>query len=266
MTQVLVLDSDSLLGNCLVTQFGYAGVTRDDFNILSSYDLDYILKKYNPEVVINCYEISQDSLLLNDHYHTLRVNAFGPKLLANQCNEIGCRLIHLSTNEVYSGVVGQRTESDFPSPIDLYAMSKQLGEVLSFPHLTIRTSVIGFPDPREEGLLAQASKEKKVIGKDKVIWNGLTSLELGTIIHERLLSPWSHHGLLHIKGEAITEMDILLTASAVWNWKLTVIPESRITSVPRRADKTLNSHYSQYQSSKTLYQMLKEQSNNMVTI
>lgn len=255
---VLVFGGGGLLGSHLVRYLNLVGISHAECNILSEVEISAALKKHKPEVVINCAGIVPKSPVIEDTFHVLRVNSLGPRILANECDKIGCRLIHISTDCVYSGVGGGHKESELPSPIDLYGMSKLLGEVTHFPHLTIRTSFVGLPDPTGRGLLAWAEKEHRVIGYDKVIWNGLTTLELGKIIIEKLLSPWSKWGLLHLPGEAITKLDILVTAAAVWGWKLTVVPESNTTAVPHRANRTLATDYPQFKTNKTFYQLLKE--------
>lgn len=255
---VLVVGSGGLLGSHLVRYLKLTGVSRAECNILSAPEIAAALNKHKPDVVINCAGIVPKSPAFEDTFHVLRVNSLGPRILANECDKVGCRLIHISTDCVYSGVGGGHKESDLPYPIDLYGMSKFLGEITHFPHLTIRTSFVGLPDPTGRGLLSWAQGERRVVGYDKVIWNGLTTLELGKILVEKLLSPWSKWGLLHLPGEALTKLDVLVAAATVWNWKLTVVPESNTTSVPHRANKTLMTDYPQYKTEKTLYQMLRE--------
>lgn len=258
MTKALVLGSGGLLGSHLIRYFGAVGTTRDECNILSPTDINKAIRIHRPDVIINCAGIVPKSPQIADMEHVYRVNAFGPRIIADQCDKAGVRLIHISTDCVYNGARGGYTESDFPSPMDVYGMSKLLGEITHYPHLTLRTSFIGLPDPTGRGLLAWASRERRVIGYDKVLWNGLTTFELGNIIFGKLLDVWSHTGLLHIHGEALTKLDVLVMAAAVWGWNLAVTPESNTTSFPHRADKTLNSNFLKYQSEKPLFVQLKE--------
>jgi dTDP-4-dehydrorhamnose reductase len=126
-------------------------------------------------------------------------------------------------------------------PFDDYGRSKLLGEVYSFPHTTIRTSFIGFPDPKGRGLLHWASQQNNIIGYDKVMWNGMTNLELATFILYELLQTNRNKGrVLHLSTEIISKYDLLAIACAVFGWNVPIEKESIISSTPHAENKTLN--------------------------
>jgi len=165
----------------------------------------------SPDVVINCAGIIKQQGTAQTALNYIRVNSLAPYILADLCERRGARLIQLSTDCVFSGRAGHYAETDTPDPVDLYDRSKLLGEVTHEPHLTVRTSFIGFDRFHNQGLSLldwfnrQAGEVK---GYTRAIWSGLTSLEVS-----RNLLLLSRHpevtGLLHLCGETISKYELL---------------------------------------------------------
>ncbi|WP_025688877.1 sugar nucleotide-binding protein, partial [Paenibacillus zanthoxyli] len=116
-----------------------------------------------------------------------------------------------STDCVFEGTRGGYTEEDAPDGTSVYAITKALGEVRNFGHLTIRTSIIG-PEIRKEGIglmewfLAQSGK---VPGYRRVMWNGVTTLELARAIDCMLDSEVS--GLIHLAHpQPVSKYELLI--------------------------------------------------------
>src|SRR5262249_32316179 len=120
---------------------------------------------------------------------SLEINSLLPHRLALVCAAAGARLVHLSTDCVFSGRKGAYTESDPPDADDLYGRSKYLGEVASPGCLTLRTSIIGRELSRKTGLLEWLLSQRgaTVKGFRSAIFSGFTTHEMGRII-ERLLT------------------------------------------------------------------------------
>jgi len=97
------------------------------------------------------------------------------------------------------------------------------------------------------------------VGYDRVLWNGLTTLELGNIIFKKLI-PDGVTGLVHLYGERVSKHELLVKASEVFGWNKTIIRESDVDNIETKhvADKTLSSLYPQYQTHKSLIQQLYE--------
>jgi dTDP-4-dehydrorhamnose reductase len=172
----------------------------------------------SPDVVINCAGIIKQQGSAQTALSYIRVNALAPYLLADLCERQGARLIQLSTDCVFSGRVGHYVESDIPDPVDLYDRSKLLGEVTHAPHLTVRTSFIGFNHFHDQGLslLDWFSRQSGDInGYTRAIWSGLTSLELS---HNLMLLARRPEvtGLLHLCGEKISKYELLVLAKDVF--------------------------------------------------
>ena len=88
-----------------------------------------------------------------DAASAIAINALFPHLLAGLCRERGARLLHFSTDCVFSGRCGPYSESDPSDAEDLYGRTKFLGEVGGVGCLTIRSSIIGREIAGRTGLL-----------------------------------------------------------------------------------------------------------------
>lgn len=159
------------------------------------------------DAVINCAGITK--AIANDPVPTIRANSVAPHLLAAHASLQGARLIHISTDCVFSGHKGGYREDDIPDPVDLYGRSKLLGEVTSDRHLTIRTSFIGPELAAHYGLLDWFLGQRgEIKGYARALWSGFTSLALSRILLELALRP-DAVGLLNVAGEQIDKYSLL---------------------------------------------------------
>lgn len=151
-------------------------------------------------VVINCA-----GLVKQRQYHASRfmlVNAYGPHHLAEACDGARARLIHVSTDCVFSRP-GPHCECDAPDASDPYARSKLGGEVVRAPHLTVRTSFIGWGS---RGLLAELLSEQKVYASNRLRWSGHTVDAVADALIS--LAETDATGLLHMPGEFQTRWEL----------------------------------------------------------
>ncbi|PWW31912.1 dTDP-4-dehydrorhamnose reductase [Cytobacillus oceanisediminis] len=162
--------------------------------------VEEIVEKIKPDIIINSVGIlnhyASDNPLL-----AFQVNSLLPHQLAKLIERQKGKLIHISTDCVFSGKKGDYTENDIPDGTSVYAQSKRLGEIISDNHLTIRTSIIG-PELKEDGIglflwfMKQAGEIK---GYKKVLWNGVTTLELAKATEAMIMSNVT--GLYHLGSE-----------------------------------------------------------------
>jgi dTDP-4-dehydrorhamnose reductase len=241
---IVLLGKNGLFGqHCLRKYPDIIGLSRADCDITHSGDIFDVIKEYTPTTIINATGIVPKSCDIHDPYKTLLTNALAVKKLAHICSLYGCRLIHLSTNDVFNGSLGGYVESDFVSPTDLYSMSKALGEITEFPHVTVRCSFVGYPDFNQHGLLAWAAGSKKIIGYDKFLWNGLTAVELATVIIERIVPDTYRVGIAHVLGETLSKYDLLEQVKQVYGWDVEILKESDVTVSPHMVDRTLKTEH-----------------------
>ena len=164
----------------------------------------------NPNYIINCIGV-----LINDSNtdpeNSIFLNSYIPHRLTRLADKINSKLIHISTDCVFSGYNrGSYVEMDEQDGIGVYAKTKGLGEVVSERHLTLRTSVVG-PELKKDGdelfhwFMGQSGD---ILGYTKAIWSGVTTTELAKAV------KWSidHHitGLYHVtNNSSISKYDLL---------------------------------------------------------
>tara|TARA_R110002020_G_scaffold460754_1_gene679386 strand:- start:829 stop:1689 length:861 start_codon:yes stop_codon:yes gene_type:complete len=172
-------------------------------------ELETIIEKVQPDFIINCVGVLIKGA--NDNpANAIYLNSYLPHFLAKKCDEIGAKLIHVSTDCVFSGEKGAYTENDHKDGNDIYAKTKALGELENLKHLTLRTSIIG-PELKEngEGLFHWfMNQEEETNGFKKAIWSGVTTTELAKVITTAIEQDLE--GLYHVtNGEPINKYDLL---------------------------------------------------------
>lgn len=173
------------------------------------------------DVIINCAGLAK--ALVKDPIQAIQVNSLAPHVMAAAGAANCARLIHISTDCVFSGRQGNYSEEDVPDPVGLYCRSKLLGEVTSNGHLTVRTSFIGPELHTSHGLLAWfLAQHGQISGYVRVFWSGFTSLALSHILLELALRS-EVTGLLHVAGERIDKHSLLCKLQMAFNKRDVVI-------------------------------------------
>jgi dTDP-4-dehydrorhamnose reductase len=162
-------------------------------------------------VVVNCAGLIKQRAEANDPMAILDANALIPRRLAEWCDANGARLIHVSTDCVFSGHRGNYGEEETPDPVDLYGLSKVLGEITTAPHLTLRTSIIGPQLRGREGLFAWfVSQHGRVVqGYANAIFSGLTTLAFADVLDRLIAGPSAPSGLYHVAAAPISKYALL---------------------------------------------------------
>ena len=156
---------------------------------------------------------------------TFFVNGALPHLLAEMFGE---KLIHITTDCVYSGAEGYSyDETSAKSPVDLYGLSKSLGEPTKC--LTIRTSIIGRELEGFTGLLEWFLQQagKTITGFSGHYWNGVTTQQFGEICHQLMSFPESfpRRGLFHVFSTVVSKYEMLRVFQQKYGLDCTIVPE-----------------------------------------
>ena len=211
--KILILGGKGMAGHVITTYFQqkteynvfYTSRDLDDKNsicidVTNSTKLEEIIEEIRPDILINCIGILND-FASNNSKLAFHVNSLLPHQLVKLTERYQGKLIHISTDCVFSGEKGNYTEQDIPDGTSVYAQSKQLGEIISDKHLTIRTSIIG-PELKEDGigLFLWFMKQKgQIKGYEKVFWNGVTTLELAKAVETMINHDIT--GLYHLASK-----------------------------------------------------------------
>ncbi|WP_326553288.1 dTDP-4-dehydrorhamnose reductase family protein [Micromonospora sp. NBC_01813] len=185
-----------------------------------------ILHDLRPDVVINCVGVIKQRPDVQDAVPTVTLNALLPHVLAETCARIGGRLIHVSTDCVFSGRRGGYVETDLPDPADLYGRSKLLGEVATGTALTLRTSIIGHELTTNRSLVDWfLSQRGRVRGFTRAIYSGVTTVEFARLLRTVVLPNGQLTGLHHVAAEPISKYDLLQLVAEVYGWPGEVVPD-----------------------------------------
>lgn len=187
------------------------GVDVESFDSLVA-----VFSKVRPDFVINCVGVVKQHSTSIDVLKVIPINSIFPHRLANLCSASGARLVHISTDCVFSGIKGMYKEEDISDANDLYGRSKFLGE-LDYPHaITLRTSIIGHELEGARSLVDWfLSQFGSINGFTKAIFSGLPTVEIARIIRDYVMPNPHMHGVYHVSADPISKYDLLrLVASS----------------------------------------------------
>ncbi|MDQ2945657.1 MAG: sugar nucleotide-binding protein, partial [Acidobacteriota bacterium] len=146
-------------------------------DVMKPVDLERTLREIRPDFMVNCVGVIKQRREAHLPIPSITVNSLLPHQLAGMAANWGGRVIHFSTDCVFSGKRGQYTENDPSDAEDLYGKSKFLGEVAVSNALTLRTSIIGRELSEHQSLLDWflSQNHRKVRGFTRVIYSGVTT-------------------------------------------------------------------------------------------
>lgn len=206
-------------------------------NVKNATELEDYLLSEEPDIIINCIGVLIQGSEA-DSSNAIYLNAYYPHQLSKLSRTFGGRLIHISTDCVFSGDKGQYTELDTRTAYDTYGMSKALGEVINDQDVTLRTSIIG-PELKEkgEGLFHWYMQQTgKIKGYTQAFWGGVTTLELAKVIDAVIVQ--NIVGLMHVtNGIPISKYELLNIFARTFNRKHIQIDAFE----NKRVDKSLKS-------------------------
>lgn len=251
-TRVLVLGASGMLGNTVLRLFaqsiGYAVVgSARSTSVLRHFpkhlhdsvvcgvdienrdNLTRLFSLTRPDVVINCVGLIKQLAHANDPLSAIPINALLPHRLAHLCELAKARLVHMSTDCVFSGEKGMYTEADFCDAADLYGRSKYLGEV-DYPHaITLRTSIIGHELNGGSSLVGWfLAQENKVKGFKRAIFSGLPTVEMARLIRDHVIPHPELHGLYHVSADPINKFELLTLIAHAYDKKIEIVPDENL--------------------------------------
>lgn len=208
-------------------------------DVLDSDSLIELFRNVIPDVVVNCVGLVKQLSSAKDPLSTLPVNSMLPHRLSKICALSNSRLIHISTDCVFSGRKGMYLESDISDAEDLYGKSKFIGEVTDQQHaVTLRTSIIGHELNSQSSLIDWfLSQTGSVKGYSRAIFSGVPTVELTRIILEHVIPNPELHGLYHVSAEPIDKYSLLKLVSNVYQKTVDIQPNEELV-----IDRSLNSN------------------------
>lgn len=193
---------------------------------MDANDCDAVAKaiaSIRPNLVVNCIGLIKQLPSSNDPIPALTINSLFPHRLALICKEAGARMVHISTDCVFSGDKGGYVERDFSDARDLYGRSKYLGEV-NYEHcITLRTSIIGHELSSRLGLVEWfLSQQGEVKGFAKAIYTGFPTVEFARIIGEYILPNPRLSGVYHVSSDPVSKYEVLKLVAEYYGKKVDI--------------------------------------------
>jgi dTDP-4-dehydrorhamnose reductase len=257
--RVLVLGASGMLGSAMVRVLGEkenlevfgtvrsSGATRffspgianrlvAGVDVENHDTLTKLFSQVRPNVVVNCIGLVKQLAEADDPLMAIPTNSLLPHRLAGLCDLIGARLVHISTDCVFSGKKGDYHESDPSDADDLYGKSKFLGEV-DYPHaVTLRTSIIGHELQGSRSLISWfLSQERQCKGFVKAIYSGIPTVVLAQIVRDVIIQRTDLSGLYHVAAQPISKYDLLRLVADVYGKVIEIIPDDNLV-----IDRSLN--------------------------
>ena len=231
--RILILGVDGMLGHklyqVLASRFDVTGTIRGtcsdirargffpesalvpDVNALEIARVDDVVRRIGPDVVINCIGIVKSLEKTSGRLLNIWVNSLFPHQLYECCSGNEARLIHISTDCVFSGRKGSYREDDLSDAEDIYGRTKYLGEVSREGALTIRTSLIGRELSTSNGLVEWflSNQGGKVNGFTNAIFSGFPTLHFARILADVIARHRDLSGVYHVSTQPITKFKLL---------------------------------------------------------
>lgn len=257
--RILVLGGSGMLGHklwqVLAPRFDTYVTFREDFNSYAEYGIfdparsrcklsvsdvgnfEDCIEGLKPDVVINCIGVVKQSEEANDPIISREVNSTFPHQIAEFCQAVESRLIHISTDCVFSGNKGNYVEDDLADAEDIYGRTKLYGEVSGKDCLTIRTSMVGRELHSANGLIEWFLNQqgKRVPGYTRAIFSGLTTIALAKLLARVIQDHRDLTGIRHVASEPISKHDLLILVKEVYGLEIDVYADSEI-----EIDRSLN--------------------------
>jgi len=199
--------------------------------------LRQVLADFRPDAVVNAIGLVTQRSGDQDVVAHLEVNALFPHRLAQFCTDAGARLIHVSSDAVFSGERGNYREEDRPDPVDTYGHCKLLGEVTGPGRLTLRTAIVGLGLTRRSSLVDWLLQQRgRIKGYRKALFSALTTHELSRIVAHLLAHFPAASGVYHVSAAALSKFDFLVQLRNRLALPVEIEPDDSV-----RIDRTLDS-------------------------
>lgn len=261
--KIYVLGATGMLGKYVSTylkeHFNVTEINRDIIDAAKIKEEELYTKLFHlglkeNDVIINCMGTIKPRVDSLGDLNAILVNSVFPRLLANVSEKLKVKLIHPTTDCVYSGLKGSYNENDKYDVSDVYGMSKAMGEP---PNCTvIRTSIIGEEVNQRRSLVEwiKSSANKTVNGFINHNWNGVTCLQFAKICEEIINTNNYWIGIKHIYSNTVNKKELVEMISKEYDLNITVMA----TETPIKCDRSMSSIHNTKINIPSLSEQIKE--------
>lgn len=253
MTKVLVLGATGLLGFTVFNELArdanynvfatlrsssylqkFADKYREklftNVDVLNTDALLDVLSAVKPDIIINCIGIIKQLDAAFDPLKVLPINSLFPHHLVKLASLFDARVIHISTDCVFSGSKGNYSESDISDAYDLYGKSKFIGELSNYSNaITLRTSIIGHELQSSKSLVDWfLTQSGRVNGYTNAIYTGFPTIEIVNIIKNYVIADKNLSGVYHVSSSAIDKYNLLKLIKETYQKDIEIIQDNSV--------------------------------------
>ena len=249
---ILILGASGMIGSTMLevlskaTDWNVAGAVRSlatanglapplSGKLIAGYDLaapDQLVQLFaqmRPDVVVNCAGLTKHLPAGNEPISALTMNALLPHRLAALCDTSGARLIHVSTDCVFSGSKGFYSETDHADATDVYGKTKHLGEVTGPGVVTLRTSTIGHERGTRYGLLEWFLAQTECKGYRRAVFSGLPTVEFAKVVRDVVIPNCDMAGLYNVGARPIDKDSLLRLIAKTYGTGTAITADDSVT-------------------------------------
>ena len=255
MAKVLILGSTGMLGSAIGNYF-LNDTDHDVYLTFKNENVSYGNKKYYFDPLVNGfhydvwfgkYDYVINAIGIIKPYmkssiaNAIELNSLFPHKLAKFCKDRDMKLIHITTDCVYSGFNGPYKESDESNALDEYGKSKSLGEPIDNA-MVIRTSIVGEEIHKNASLVSWVKKQKnsKIKGFTNHYWNGITTKQYGKICAQIIKEDLYEEGLFHVFSNDINKFEMMNVFNNKWDLNINISAFEASSEIDRRLRTTKN--------------------------
>lgn len=247
---ILVLGSTGMLGRYMVNYLSehhdVVGMSRPQFD--ATRDISFRLRRAirKSDIVINCVGVLKPYINEIGIAKVIKINSVFPQLIADCCEKYNTRMIHISSDCIFSGKIGSYNEDSICDADDIYARTKCIEPPTA---LTIRTSFVG-EDSNADGVgLLQwvLNQPETLTGYTNCMWNGVTCLQLCKVVNNIIYEPLTNNKQHVFSPTSISKYELLHEICKVYDINTEIIPvevsEITGTKIDGKLDRTLSTIY-----------------------
>ncbi|MEK6925710.1 MAG: N-acetylneuraminate synthase family protein [Nanoarchaeota archaeon] len=241
--KILITGARGLLGSNLALMYSennavYAtGKNKPTFDFCENYEIDITsdedvrkIEELKPDVVVHCAALTNVDYCEENIWEAVKLNAEGTEKISEACRKIGSYLVHISTDQVFDGLIGDYSEESPSNPINVYGKTKLDAEKIiqktNRNFCILRTNIYGWnmqdKSSLAEWILAKLEKKEEVSGFKDIFFNPINTTNLGRCILE--LIDKGYQGVLHLAGsEKISKYEFARKVAKIFGYDETLI-------------------------------------------
>jgi dTDP-4-dehydrorhamnose reductase len=216
---------------------GVAALILGDIDVLQDEMLTRAIDRADPDLVINAVGVVKQLQAAKEPISSITTNSLLPHRVAALCAKRGARLIHMSTDCVFSGRTGPYAEDSPADAEDLYGRSKLLGETVGKGCLTIRSSIVGRELRGRSGLIEWFLSQRggRATGYAGALYTGLSTSLMADLIGDLAINHPDLDGIWHVASEAISKYELLMLVNRHYGLGIELTRDDSVV-IDRRLD------------------------------